>query len=99
MTGHSIYAPTGIKIKYTHVDLKQKLVTSVISINNEPKLTITINTDTGVINKIGHIDEIIKLSPDMDEESYMDEIKHWSETFIHHNISDPESYFEGFLPK
>lgn len=94
--GYAIFQPVGINIDYVHVDLSKKQVTATISYQQEVKMTIITDYSTGQMSKEGNLMEILAALPSKDEESYFKEIYDWSRTFIEHDISDPQKYFEEF---
>ncbi|MEQ6357988.1 hypothetical protein ABNX05_25670 [Lysinibacillus sp. M3] len=95
MTGSSYFKRTGIIINYTHVDLDKNQVTATICHEEDIKLTVTINTDTGDVQKVGSMDEILQISPSEDEDFYIEVIREWAEIFISKKIIDPQAYFSG----
>ncbi|XKH50154.1 hypothetical protein LG275_11185 [Chryseomicrobium palamuruense] len=92
--GYTTFKPTGIKIKYTHVDLGKNQVTATISLNGEAQMTVVTDLAIHQVNKEGSLRKVLDVLPDVDEESYIEQISAWSKIFIEKKITDPEQYFE-----
>ena len=95
--GITIFKRTGILIKYPYVDLLKERVTATISIEEDVKMTVIVDLKLNTIAKEGCIDEILEILPDYDEDSYIEQIKHWAEVFIDNQITDPQAYFDKLL--
>lgn len=92
--GYTTFKPTGIKIKYRYVDLVKKQVTAIISLNGEVQMTVVTDLDIHQVNKEGSLRKVLDVLPDVDEESYIEQISAWSKIIIEKKITDPEQYFE-----
>lgn len=84
-------------LEYTHVDLVKNQVTAIISYENEVKMTVIVDVGLNQIYKEGNIGEILSVLPSRDEDSYLEEIKGWSEIFIDKKVTNPKKYFEQFI--
>lgn len=91
--GYTTFKPTGIKIKYTFVDLVEKQVTATISLNGEVQMTVVTDLDLQQVSKEGTLQKVLNILPDLDEESYIEQITSWSKIFIEKRIANPEEYF------
>lgn len=92
--GQTEFKPTGIKIFYPRVDLENMLVEARIEIEGSTKVRVITDLKTGEQKQEGNWDEVIYLSPAMDEEAYLRMFKEWASIFIENGIADPRQYFE-----
>lgn len=93
--GYTIFKPIGIKIKYEKVDLAKKQVTATISLNGDVQMTVVTDLDVDQVCKVGSLRRVLDLLPELDEDSYIEEITAWSKIFIEKKITNPEQYFES----
>lgn len=93
--GYTIFKPTGIKIKYEKVDLAKKQVTAMISLNGDVEMTVVADLSVHKVSKEGSLRKVLDVLPDLDEESYVEQITAWSKIFIEKKITNPEQYFES----
>ncbi|MCA1054159.1 hypothetical protein LCM10_04105 [Rossellomorea aquimaris] len=95
--GNSVFSPTGIFIKYTHVDSITKKVTATISYENTVLVTIVVDLNVNHIHIEGDFQEVVSVLPVRVENSYVEEIKGWAEFFSKREITEPQRYFEQFM--
>ncbi|WP_308635799.1 hypothetical protein [Paenibacillus silvisoli] len=93
--GQTEFKPMGMKIVYPWVDLENELVEARIELDGNIKVKVITDLKTGEQKQKGNWDDILCLSPTMNEDTYLKMCKDWAILFIENGISNPKQYFEG----
>ncbi|MFC0189516.1 hypothetical protein ACFFJY_14525 [Fictibacillus aquaticus] len=91
-SGVTLFKPSGVRYSYPHIDLSSKMVTAIVTFENETVMTVKVDVKNDRVHVEGNVDGLEEIS--LDKESFLNMFKHQANYFIENNISSEEEWKE-----
>lgn len=93
-SGCTIYKPIGIKTEYPIINLEGKLVTAVVTYQDQPYMKVMVNLSSDTVNVEGNLQQLPLSKEVLNEKEYIEQIKMMAKFYVDNQIDNPEAYYE-----